>query len=79
MKAARLGHAGTELAVLKYPGQQGTLLSSVHGPEVVLGMLVTVLHLDVVAPHSRFARQLYIPRVVSRRVARNVLALLVGC
>ena len=31
-------------------------------------MLVAVLHLDIVAPHSRFARQLDIPLVVALRV-----------
>ena len=53
----------------RLPVTQQGLLSTVHGPEVVLGMLVAVLHLDVVAPHNCFARQLHIPRVIALRVA----------
>lgn len=49
--------------------QVSRLLSAVHGPKIVLGMLVTVLDVNVVAFHSRFARQLDIPRVVAPRVA----------
>jgi hypothetical protein len=74
VKVARLGHADTEHAL----SNGITLLSAVHGPEVVLGMLVAVLHLDVVAPRNCFARQRHIPLVIAFGVARPVLALLIG-
>jgi hypothetical protein len=53
------------------------LLATLHRPEVVLGMLVAVLHLNIVTSYGRFARQLCVSLVTALSAARAFLALLV--
>ena len=74
---ARTAAATPDLAPAPRGGEQRNLLATFHRPEVVLGMLVAVLHLDIVTPYSRFARQLCVSLVIVLGAARAFLAVVV--
>lgn len=77
LKARTAAAATTDLAPAPRGGEQRNLLATFHRPEVVLGMLVAVLHLDIVTPYSRFARQLCVSLVIVLGAARAFLAVVV--
>jgi hypothetical protein len=51
------------------------LRSVVHDPEVVLGVLVAILHLDGIAVEGRFTSQRQVALIIAMRIARAVVVL----